>query len=369
MRIVYFIQSMATLTETSAVARNAIKYGSVGFVAITILWYLGVAGVNYYILTHPPAAPPPTVDFNTLPPVGFPESKERPQMSLELPTGAIPAFPDRMRVYYAPTKRSGFADPDNAISVATALGFLFKPNQPTETNYVWTNQDQLNSKLDMNIVSGHFLLSRVWQNNPALATMGNFVSDKQVIQDTENYLKRTIALNDDVIGVERVTYLKNDVGTMVNALSLSDADFVQLDLFRRNIDEIDPASKTKEVVASYPFYRTDPLKGLIRVVVSGSKNQNEKVITLDYQYTTIDYTRNGTYPIKTGEEAWAELSSGGGYVSPTSPKTGEIKIRRIFLGYYDSGTTQQYAMPIYIFLGDQNFTAYVSAVSETWIKK
>lgn len=360
---------MATLTETSVVARNAIKYGSVGFVVITILWYLGVAGVNYYKMLNPPPAPPATVDFDSLPSIGFPESKERPKLSLELPTGSIPAFPDRMRVYYAPTRRSGFADPDRAIDIATALGFLFKPDQPTETKYVWTNQDQLSSRLEMNIVSGHFLLTRLWQNNPALATMGNFTSDKQTIQETENYLKRVGLLNEDAVGVERITYLKDDVGKMVNALSLSDADFVQMDLFRKNIDEIDPTSKSKEIKASYPFYRTDPLKGLIRVVVSGSKNQNEKIISLDYSYTTIDYTKNGTYPIKTGEQAWEELSAGGGYVSPTSPKTGEVKIRRIFLGYYDSGTTQQYAMPIYIFLGDQNFTAYVSAVSEEWIKK
>lgn len=360
---------MASLTETSVVARNAIKYGGVGFVAITLLWYLGVAAVNYYIMMNPPPAAAPTADFNALPGIEFPLSADRPEMILELPTGGIPAFPDRMRVYYAPTRRSGFVDPDKAVDTATALGFLFKPEQPTETNYIWTNQDQLNSRLDMNIVSGHFLLSRIWQNNPSLATMGNFVSDKQVISETESYLKRIGILNEDAIGVERVTYLKDSVGKMVNALSLSDADFVQLDLFRKNLDEIDPTSKTKEIVASYPFYRTDPLRGLIRVVVSGSKNQNEKILSLDYAYTAIDYTKNGTYSIKTGEEAWTELSSGGGFVSPGAPRTGEVKIRRIFLGYYDSGTTQQYAMPIYIFLGDQNFTAYVSAVSDAWIKK
>ncbi len=360
---------MATLTEASIVARKAIKYGAIGFVAITILWYVGVAVVNYYKLLNPPASPPPTVDFGQLQSIGFPESKDRPKITLELPTGRIPAFPDRMRVYFAPTKRSGFADPTRATDTATALGFLFRPEQPTETRYVWTNQDQLASKLDMNIVSGHFALTRQWQNNPALATMANFVSDKQVITDAENYLRRVGLLEDDAVGVEKITYLKDDVGKLVNALSLSDADFVQLDLFRRNLDEIDPASKTKEIKASYPFYRTDPNMGLIRAVVSGSKNLNEKFIRLDYAYTSIDYTNNGTYPIKSGEQAWAELSSGGGYVSPTGPKNGEVKVRRIFLGYYDSGTGQQYAMPIYIFLGDQGFTAYVSAVSDEWIKK
>lgn len=360
---------MATLTEASVVARNAIKWGGLGFVGITILWYIGVAALDYYKFLNPPPLPPATVDFDILPSLNLPESKERPKMTLELPTGAVPAFPDRMRVYYAPTRRSGFADSSRAIDTATALGFLFKPDQPTEVDYVWTNQDQLGSKLEMNIITGHFQLTRQWQNNPTLATLANFQSDKQVITETENYLKRVGLLNDDAIGVEKVSYLKNDVGKLVNALSLNDADFIQLDLFRKNIDEIDPTSKTKEIKASYPFYRTDPSKGLIRTIISGSKVQNEKIINMDYEYTNIDYTRSGTYPIKTGDEAWAELSNGGGYVTTTGPKTGEVKIRRIFIGYYDSNTNQKYAMPIYVFLGDQGFTAYVSAVREDWIEK
>ncbi|HCQ31475.1 TPA: hypothetical protein DIU27_03795 [Candidatus Collierbacteria bacterium] len=358
---------MATLTEASVVARNAIKWGGIGFVGITILWYIGVAAVNYYKLLNPPPLPAASAAFGTLSGVSFPESKDRPKMSLELPTGGIPSFPDRMRVYWAPTKRSGFADADTAVDTATALGFLFKPFQPTETDYVWTNQDQLNSKLEMNIISGHFILTRQWQNNPALATMGTFQSEKAVITETENYIKRIGLLNDDAVGVEKITYLKNDASKLVTALSLSDADFVQLDMFRKNIDEIDPASKSKEIIASYPFYRTDPGKGLVRAVISGSKIQNEKIVYMDYQYTNIDYAKNSTYPIKTGEEAWSELSKGGGYVTAPGPRTGEVKIRRVFLGYYDSNENQKYAMPIYVFLGDQGFTAYVSAVRNEWI--
>lgn len=360
---------MATLTEASVTARKAIKWGGIGFVVITFLWYLGVAAVNYYKLLNPPALPPAGVEFDVLQGVNFPDSSVRPKVLLELPTGKVPDFPDRMRVYWAPTRRSGFADSDKAIETAAALGFLFKPQQPTETNYIWTNQDQMSSKLDMNIISAHFKLTRQWQNNPTLATIGNFISDKAVITETENYLKRIDLLNEDVTGVEKVTYLKADVGKMVNALSLSDADFVQIDLFRKNLDEIDAKSKSKEIVASYPFYRTDPTKGLIRVVVSGSKIQNEKIISMDYEYTDIDYARSGTYPIKTGEEAWTELSSGGGFVSTMGPRTGEVKVRRVFLGYYDSNENQKYAMPIYVFLGDQGYTAYVSAVRDEWVTK
>ncbi|HAI22552.1 TPA: hypothetical protein DCP77_00435 [Candidatus Collierbacteria bacterium] len=360
---------MATLTQASITARKVIRSGLIGFVVITVLWYLGGALIRYYQTLNPAPLPNPTTDFGQLPKIDFPESESRPKLVLELPTGSIPTFVDRMRVYTQPVKRSTFTDAEKAIETAAALGFLFKPEQKSGSNYVWTNQDQLNSRLDMNIISGHFSLTRQWQNNPALASMASFTSDKAVIMDTENYLSRVGLLNSDIVGVEKVTYLKDDGGKLAVALSLSDADFVQLDLFRKNLDEVDPASKTKEVVASYPFYRGDPNKGLIRVIVSGSKNLSDKIINLSYGYNKIDYTKNGTYPIKTGEEAWAELESGSGFVYQGDSKAAEVKIRRVFLGYYDADVSTGYAMPVYIFLGDQGFTAYVSAVDESWIKK
>lgn len=359
---------MATLTEASITARKVIKFGAIGFVGITILWYLGVAAVKYYQLMNPPALPDPTVDFGKLPKINFPASDNRPKLILELPTGGIPVFVDRMRVYSQPINKSSFTDTEKAVEMATALGFLFKPDQKTESNYVWTNQDQLNSKLDMNIISGHFTLSRQWQNNPALASMASFSSDKAVIMDTENYLSRVGLLSSDIVGVEKLTYYKDDGGKLGNALSLSDADFVQIDLFRKNMDEIDPESKTKEVKASYPFYRSDPNLGLLRVVVSGSKNLSEKIINMQYGYNKIVYSENGTYPIKTGEEAWRELEGGSGFVFLGEAISPEVKIRRIFLGYFDADSSTGYAMPIYIFLGDQGFTAYVSAVQSAWIK-
>jgi len=359
---------MATLTQASVTARKAIKFGLIGFVGITILWYIGTALIKYYQSTHPAALPDPTVDFGKLPKINFPESKIRPKLSLELPTGNIPIFVDRMIVYSEPVKRSTFSDSEKGIETAAALGFLFKPEQKTESLYIWTNQDQLNSKLEMNIVNGHFTLNRQWQNNPALASMASFASDKAVIMDTENYLSRVGLLSSDIVGVEKTTYLKDDGGNLSKALSLSDADFVQLDLFRKNMDEMKADSKTNEVVASYPFYRSDPNKGLIRVVVSGSKTLSDKVISLNYGYNKIDYTKYGTYPIKTGEQAFSELQNGGGYVFVGESGATEVKIRRLFLGYFDADLSTGYAMPLYIFLGDQGFTAYVSAVSDAWIK-
>ncbi|MBI1872211.1 hypothetical protein HYS10_02200 [Candidatus Collierbacteria bacterium] len=210
-------------------------------------------------------------------------------------------------------------------------------------------------------------MTRAWQNNPGLLTLTNFVSDRQVIQDAINYLRKANLMPEDVDKEQKVTYLRGESGRMVQAISLSEADFVQVDFFRNNLEEIDP--ETKEVKASYPFYRPDPDYGLIRAVISGSRDINEKVISSEYNYTKINYETTGAYPIKTGEQAWQELNSGGGYVTNKGPKTGTVAIRRILLGYYDSDQNQSYEMPIFVFLGDQGFTAYVSAVVDSAIVK
>lgn len=333
---------------------------------VTLLWFVGGAAISYYRALNPAAPPPPTMDFGLLPAINFPMETGRPKLTLELPTGNIPKFPDRMFVYHAPTKRSGFLDAASAIDTARNLGFIFNPDKPTETRYVWTNQDQLSSRLQMDIVSGHFTLTRQWQNNPALLTLTNFASDLQVINDATNFLRKANLVQNDMTNEQKVTYLSAVAGKLVPTVSLSEADFVQVDFFRNNLETIDPT--TKKVVSSYPFYRMDPDNGLIRATISGSRDVADKVVSLDYNYTSVDYTKFGTYPIKTGEVAWQEFSNGGGYVSDKSPKKGSIAIRRILLGYIDS-PSQNYAMPIYIFLGDQSFVGYVSAVTDSVLKK
>ena len=356
---------MASLTESAAVARKAIKNGAIGFLGVTLLWYLGGWGVKLYRYYFPPAPPPPLSGFGELRRTNFPEEKGRPTMVLELPTGEIPSFPDRMTVYHSPLKRSSFLNASKAVEQAAKLGFTFRPVEMSKTEYVWSSQDQLSSKLTMNIVTGQFKLVRQWQNNPGLVKLVGFKSDAQVLSAAVSFLRKSDLLPDDVLGEERVSYLKVDSGRLTPALSLSDADFVQVDFFRKNVEEVEP--ETKEVLSSYPFYRPVPGKGLVRMVLSGSEDMNERLILFENNYHDIDYTRSSTYPVKIGAQAWEELKNGGGLVTNDSPKTGTIKIRRMFLGYFD-GAVDDYTMPVYVFLGDKNFVAYVSAITDEWLK-
>ena len=88
---------MASLTESAVVARKAIKFGAIGFVAITILWFSGGALIKYYKSVNPPAPPPPQTGFGKVAGIDFPEETGRPKLILELPTKDIPDFPTQIR--------------------------------------------------------------------------------------------------------------------------------------------------------------------------------------------------------------------------------------------------------------------------------
>lgn len=356
---------MASLTESAVVARKAIKYGALGFVAITILWFAGGAAIDYYKTNNPPAPPPPQTGFGKVDEISFPEETGRPKLTLELPTGDIPIFPTQMKVYEMVQKRSSFLDTDRSVEMAANLNFLFSPTKESSTTYVWSNQDELDSSLKMNIVNGQFVLTRKWQNKPNLAMLADFKSENDVSKRAESILRQAELDKKDVLESESLTYLKVNGDILAEALSLSEADFVQVDFNRNNVEEIE--EETEKVLSSYPFYQTEPEKGLIRMILTGSKEADEKAIYLENNYREINYERFSTYPIKTGKQAWSELEAGEGYVTNNSPKEGNTKIRRIFLAYYD-GDNEKYSMPIYVFLGDQNFVAYVSAVDAEWVK-
>jgi hypothetical protein len=71
----------------------------------------------------------------------------------------------------------------------------------------------------------------------------------------------------------------------------------------------------------------------------------------------------GTYPLRTADEAWTALQAGQGLVVSSGADSGQIKIQKVFLAYYEPDSYQEYMQPVYVFLGENRFVAYVTAVS------
>ena len=100
-------------------------------------------------------------------------------------------------------------------------------------------------------------------------------------------------------------------------------------------------------------------------MVSGSNERNKQVIAGQFHYFPVDESQSSTYPLKAAQAAWDELNSGGAYVASVGiNKDGDnVKIRRIYLGYYDAGTPNEFFQPIVVFEGDRGFIAYLPAVT------
>ena len=356
---------MATLTETAYYTRQVIKYGSIGLVGILVLWFVGTGIVSWWKATHPAPLPPPRVEFGRVADITFPESSVSVSAyDLQTPTGKLGKFPDRMLVLSAPSKRSGFLDADRAIDLASRLGFLFTPTQPSETLYRWTQSDPLPATLDVDIVSGHFTLKRQWQADPSLVVSKRFVSEQQTIMDAQGFLRGVSLLPADLNGPKKVSFWRAQGDRLVETISLSEADFVEVDMFRSNYQIV---GEDKEVLAEYGFFTPDPEEGIVSVLLSGASDIKQKqIVEVRYNHTEVNYALTGEYPIKTVETAWEELKNGGGYIAALQGD--KAVVRRIELGYYDSGGEQEYMMPIYVFTGDNDLVAYVSAIRGDVIK-
>lgn len=357
---------MASLTETAYLTRRAIRYGGLGFVALTVLWFVGVGFVNWWKATHPEPLPPPAAEFSLLPAVKFPKSiTGELEFALETPTGKVGAFPDRLEVFFAPSKRSSFGDADAAIDLARRLNFLSGPTKLTASKYRWTNNDLLPGSLEVDVVSGYFEMKRQWQADPTLLTSKRYFRDDQAVNDARTFLRSRGILPEDMVGKERVSYWRVQGDQLIAAIALSEAEFVRVDFYRKPHELIDAQ---KKVVASYDFYTSDPSKGLISVLLSGSEEERKRVIETSYRYIEIDYTAKSEYPLKTAELALEELKNDRGVVVAFAGSA-QGTIRRVALGYFDSGADQSYSMPVFVFTGDDGLVAYVGAVAEELIQK
>ncbi len=349
---------MATLTETAQSARQAIKLGSLGLMVFLII-KTGVFVYNTYLkVVNPPTPAPAAASFGKLPKIKFPE-KLHPELTLRLetPTGGTPNLGDRAEVYLMPTFRSSFLALDEAKVTAKKMGFRADPKEITERRYRWEVEDFLPSTLEMDIVNGSFVLKRNWQADPTILSDKQLPGKEQAEIELKNFIRQAGLIDNDLDQAKVVvTYLTFSSGQYRKAVSLSEADFVQADLFRADVNE----SKSMT---------TDPLKGVVRVVFSGSRETEKRVVQAEYNYFPVDIETSSTYPIKTASQGWREMQTRQGFIASVGNNPeGVIAVRRIYLSYYDGETPSGFLMPIIVFEGDNDFFGYVSAVTNEWLE-
>lgn len=347
---------MATLTQTSIITRKIIRYGLYSVVAFILLRGAILTGIKIYRYFYPAPPPPPEVSFGKLPTLPFPQ-KDSPEglaYTLETAEGSLPKFDYQAKVYFMPKLYTGLLSLETAKETATSLGFSPEGAGVTETVYKFENLKSP-AELQVSIATGVFSISYNLYIDPSpLDTRPP--TPEVAASKVRSFLSTASLLAKDLDGPTVSEYVKLQNDKIVGAISLSDANFTKVNLYRKNYNEL-------------PSLTPTPKQGNIWFIVSGENQKEKMVMAAEYHYFPVDETKSSTYPIKTAQVAWDELAAGKAFIASFNGTNKNITIRRVYLAYYDGGVAMDFYQPMVVFEGDNNFLAYIPAVTDSYYGK
>jgi len=347
-----------TLSDATDFSRKAIVAIVIGIITYTVLRMLFIAAVNYYKAMNPPPPPPPTVGFGRLPPIEFPSQEQDvwpKKFVLETARNKLPEFPDRVKVFAMEVPTSSLLADQKVREIAGKYGFVDQPEMLDANNYRWIKYSPLEAIFEINLVNQNISLLTDYQTRPELISNKNLPDRFDAVSAVKSYLGRGDLLPRDVATASGdISYARVLAGELLPAVSLSDANFIRVDLNRVPIDE------------QLSSFTPEGKRGIISAVISGALSGDDQVVELSYNYQNVLYDEIHTYPLKPINKAWQELQQGQGYIA-SGAKLEQAVVRDVVLGYFEGYKDQSYLQPIYVFSGDEDFIAYVHAVDSRFV--
>ncbi|MBI3379618.1 hypothetical protein HY029_02565 [Candidatus Gottesmanbacteria bacterium] len=356
---------MSHLTEISLVTKKLALGLLIAFVAYIILNFMYNIILDYWKKTHPiPLVYVNATRFNKIPAPKFTHiaiSSSGLKFKLENVEGlAIKDATPAGKVYSMPKKLPTLLDTQRARNFAVKLGFT-NPEEPiSSTYYRFTDPDDKLHTLEIDTTTKNFKLKYDYKNNPSLFAGDTIQNKDQTITEVKNYIQFN-GLFDDAIAKGKVTttLLTYNPQTKIASVasSLSDTNLLKINFFRNDMDN--KKVLPPQFSESYNF-----------VLYTPSTIINKRIIELFYTFWPIALDDFGTYPLRSSEAAWQDLTDGYAFVVNigNNNSQNQIIIRNIYLAYYDSDEPQNYLQPIYVFEGDNDFVAYLPAVSNDWLE-
>lgn len=343
---------MASLTQASIGSRRIIRFTIFGIIGFTIFRSLFWFGVGVYRHYFPAPPPPPKVEFGKLPSLPFLDKPfpEAATFTLQTPQGGFPTFDYLADVYYMPTVNTGLLSLDTARNTASTLGFSSAGEKVTDTIYRFLNTQSVAS-IQISIATGVFSISYNLAADPSPLSVRPLVGDAAVAK-VKSLLSGADLLADDLSGEVKTEYVKLVNDKIVGAASLSDANFTKVNLYRKSYSDLPPINP-------------DSSAANVWFIVSGEGQKEKSIIAGEYHYFPVDETKSSTYPVKTAQQAWNDLTEKRANILSlgTNPEATNIIIRKIYLAYYDSGVAMDFYQPVVVFEGDNGFVAVTPAVT------
>ncbi len=347
---------MTGLTQVAISARRAIRYTILTIIFLIVGKFALDTSITIYRRIFPAPPPPPTIKFGKLGKIPFPGNgiTAKFNYTLETPEGGLPTnIPTQAKVYFMPKPNPNLLSLDVSKEKAKSLGFTNEPIQESDFLYKFGNPN-FPSYMQINIITGTFSISYDLTADRSPISTRPPASEVAASQ-FRSLLSSANILPDDLTGPSNHEFFKFSNGQMVSALSLSESDVTKVNLNRKSYDNL-------------PSVTGNTNEANVWAIVSGSTNREQQVIAAEFHYYPVDESQYSTYPIKTPAEAFTELQNGLPYIASLglNKDAENLKIRRVYLAYFDPEVESNFYQPVYVFEGDNGFTAYVPAVSPTY---
>lgn len=345
---------MISLHDTAEDIREIIKWGGILIATVITVLLLFKVGKNIKEVFWPTQKPGPTVCFDKLPDINFPQNNVDKKFTyiIDTKSGNLPSFPDRVNVYDIISPTPNFLDLSRAQEKVLAIGFKGKGSLISDTLYQWSEDAPPFRQIKYDILSLDFSFTSNFMSDPDVLS-GN-PDEASSISIAQSFFSDFNSFPIDIDTVKtKTTILSISNSDLVPAEKPSTANIVRVDFYPKDVDNI-------------PLFFTHPPYSLINVLIS-DRELGTKIVEANFSHKNLG-TKSCTYSIKTADKAFLELKSQKAYLA-SFPKTGqEIPVKDAFLAYYVSENPQKYLIPVIVFKGD-GFYAYVRAVTDEWINK
>ncbi len=321
----------------------ALVIGIISFVGYRI-WYAN------YLASLPPIEIKPDVSWGVLPAPEFSTitnvSPTNFSYSVDTVTGNLPVVEKITKVFFMPKAVATLLSADRSRTIADKLKLTGEPEIISPTLYRYTDQVR---QLTVDLDSGNFKYA-IASVPPTIEPIEG--SEAVLIQGFRNLLSSMNILTTELQNSPaKVTYLRYEGEELVPA-SINDAQAAEIAIWPQSVEE-------KSVVTT-PFNQA-----LIKALVVRSAKDPENYLSISFTFWPIDTSSFATYPVKTADQALADLKAGQGVVS-IAPSNPNISLTSVYLSYFQSEGYTPYLQPIFVFEGP-GFVAYVPAITAQYL--
>lgn len=347
---------MLTLHKVAKTSRKIIFGLVIAFVLLifgSILFPTIVTIKERYL---PTPKPPPTVAFGKLPPITFPKSTQEKKFTyrLETLTGKLPTFEDRVEVFKVTFPQAGLLSLERAKSRVSRIGFTTPPIAFSDTFYLWNEDEPPYRKLILDVGSYRFTLSSNFAANEDVLKARYLPTEKEAVEVASSFLTSLAQPSDLDEAKTKTTLLSVKNAELVPAAKRDTAQIVRVDFFQKDVSKL-------------PLYYTNYPHSTLFVLM-GSGKDTPQVVQANFSYNKATKT-SATYNIISADQAFGLLKEGKAHIASYQGTASEVVLRKVSLGYFVEEKKQDFLMPIIVFEGDDNFVAFVQAITDAWIRR